>query len=236
MRTGPFLSTPKSQSYSQWIPPEVFCWWESKSWSDRAKWRYDHNSSWWISVTLTQQRQAKTGSTMTSARPGSQTTLLRLCLGDLMWPWHIPAHQCQSDLVNTGNKSRGSSSSSARVNSLPVLQGLQVGTLLPSSDKACPMALVLWPKWLLRRRRRRHKHLLMTPAFITSLARQHMIIFPAGWWLVAQAVLLTLVRAVSEEGSKAPASTKGSKSSCMGGNSTDQTETSSASSWNEYQK
>lgn len=138
-----------------------------------------------------------------------------------MWPLHIPAHQCQSDLINTGNKSRGSNTSLASVNCLPVLQRLAVGTLLPSSDKARPMALLLWPKWLLRRRRRRQKHLLMTPAFMTSLARQHMIIFPAGWWLVAQAVLLTLVRAVSEEVSKAPAWAKGSKSSCTGGNSSD---------------
>lgn len=173
---------------------------------------------------------------VTSARPGSQTTLLRLWLGAVMWPWHIPAHQCQSDLENTGDRSRGSSRSLASVECLPVVHRLVVGTLLPSSDTACPMALVLWPKWLLRRRRRKQKHLLMTPAFITSLARQHMIIFPAGWWLVAQAVLLTLVRAVSQEVSKAPASTKGSKCSCMGRNSTDQTEMSSASSWNEHQK
>lgn len=86
------------------MPPKVFCWWDSKAWSGRAKRRCDHNSSWWLSVTLTQQRQAKTGSAVTSARPGSQTTLLRLWLGALMWPWHIPAHQCQSDLANTGNK------------------------------------------------------------------------------------------------------------------------------------
>lgn len=149
------------------------------------------------------------------------------------------AHPCtpwQSDLENTGNRSRGSSRSLAGVECLPVVHRLVVGSLLPSSDSACPMALVLWPKWLLRRRRRKQKHLLMTPAFITSLARQHMIIFPAGWWLVAQAVLLTLVRAVSQEVSKAPASTKGSKCSCTGGNSTDQTEMSSTSSWNEPPK
>lgn len=68
------------------MPPKVFCWWESKAWSERAQWMCDHNSWWWISVTLTQQTQAETGSAVTSARPGSPTTLLRLCW--VLWCGH----------------------------------------------------------------------------------------------------------------------------------------------------
>lgn len=68
----------------------------------------------------------------------------------------------------------------------------------------------------------------MTPTFMTSLTRWHMMIFPAGWQPVARAVLM-LVGAVSAEAGKASSWTTGWKSSCMGGNLADQMENSPAS-------